>query len=206
MTRPAIDNGCMFTGLVENTGKVIWLRKTEKSTQLLLEAPELAGKLRIGESVAVNGACLTVTSRKGNRVSFDLLEETLQRTNLRQLRPEQTVNLERALALGDRLGGHFVLGHVDCVSQIRSFDQHGDDWRLEVAAPEEFAPLLIYKGSVAVNGISLTVAEAHRDHFVCWIIPHTREVTNLISAEANTAVNLEFDMLAKHVARILDFR
>ena len=190
----------MFTGLVEEAGQVVWLRQSsEKGLQLQVRAPGVARGVHGGDSIAVNGCCLTVSAHRGDIVTFDVLRETLQRTNLGRLRPDALVNLERSLAADGRLGGHFVQGHVDCASEVRGFEKSGDDYRLEVALPGEFAHYLAFKGSVAVNGISLTVAEKRPDTFVCWIIPHTRRATNLAVVKAGDLANLEFDILAKYV-------
>ncbi len=193
----------MFTGLVEEIGTVRWIRATERGTQLQIAAPGMAAELRKGDSVAVNGCCLTVTRRRHDQLTFDLLEETLDRTNLRTLRPDGAVNLERALAADGRIGGHFVQGHVDCAARVLSFDQQGADHRLEVELPGDFAHYVICKGSVALNGVSLTVAEVLPESFAVWIIPHTRRQTNLQSTTAGDLLNVEFDLLAKYVERML---
>ena len=163
----------------------------------------MAGKIRVGESVAVNGCCLTVASRRGDELTFDLLDETLERTNLKTVHPESRVNLERALAAGAPLGGHFVQGHVDCAVPIVGLEQRGADLRVEIELPSEFSRYIAPKGSVAVNGISLTVAEVSRKVSSVWIIPHTRAQTNLATAHRGDLVNLEFDLLAKYVERML---
>ncbi len=192
----------MFTGLVQELGIVLWLRATESATQLTVRGSSLAHSVRIGDSLAVNGCCLTVTTRRDDTLVFDLLQETLDRTNLGSLRPGAQVNLEPSLRVGDPLGGHFVQGHVDCRSTIVALARKGADTRMEIAVPQEFAHYLAYKGSIAVNGVSLTVAENHDRGFVCWLIPHTCAVTNLGAAREGDPVNLEFDILAKYVERI----
>ena len=196
----------MFTGLVIETGELISLERTGESARLTLRAPATGPAAQIGDSIAVNGCCLTVTVRDGERVSFDLLAETLRLTNLGSLAPGSRVNLEPALAAGAKLGGHFVQGHVDTAAEVLDFSPHGSDFRLEVALPAEFAQYVAFKGSIAVDGISLTVAAVHDGSaasFVCWIIPHTREVTNLAARKKGERVNLEFDLLAKYVERIV---
>ena len=193
----------MFTGLIEDIGKVVAARATEHGVQLEIAAPGTAKQVRAGQSIAVNGCCLTLTSRRGDRLTFDLLEETLARTNLRDLRPNSQVNLERALRADGRLGGHFVQGHVDCVSRIMAFDKKGPDFRLEIELPKEFAPYVASKGSIAVNGISLTVADILPKRFVAWIIPYTKRHTNLDCAKTGDLVNLEFDILAKYVEKMV---
>jgi len=196
----------MFTGLVIETGELLSLERTGEGARLTLRAPATGPSAQIGDSIAVNGCCLTVTARDGARVSFDLLAETLRLTNLGALSPGAKVNLEPALGAGAKLGGHFVQGHVDTAAEVLDFSQHGADFRLEVALPAEFAQYVAFKGSIAVDGISLTVAEVRDASFVCWIIPHTREVTNLAARRKGDRVNLEFDLLAKYVERIVSLR
>src|ERR1051325_6116340 len=182
----------MFTGLIEEVGKVIEVRAIGSGTQLLITAPRIVKKVRSGDSIAVNGCCLTLTSRRGNRLTFDLLEETIACTNLRKLRRNDSVNLERALPAKGRLGGHFVQGHIDCVSRIVAFEKEGADFRLEIELPAGFAQYVVRKGSIALNGISLTVADVFPESFVVWIIPYTKRHTNLDRAHAGHLVNVEF--------------
>lgn len=193
----------MFTGLIEEVGKVLWLRATERGTQLQIDAPALAEKIHTGDSIAVNGCCLTITAHRSEQITFDLLEETLARTNLKTLRRDSLVNLESPLSAVGRLDGHFVQGHIDCPAPIVSFEATGSDYRLEIQLPSQFAHYIAAKGSVAVNGISLTVAEVLPESFAVWIIPHTRRSTNLSAAQPGDLVNLEFDILAKYVERML---
>jgi riboflavin synthase len=193
----------MFTGLIEEVGRVVAVRASEHGTELQIAAPHSAGEVKKGESIAVNGCCLTVTSRRGDRLTFDLLQETIGRTNLKNLRRNSQVNLERALRADGRLGGHFVQGHVDCVSPIIGFDRKAADFRLEIGLPSEFGHYVASKGSIAVNGISLTVAEVLPKSFVAWIIPYTKSHTNLDRAKSGDLVNLEFDILAKYVERMI---
>jgi riboflavin synthase len=193
----------MFTGLIEDVGRVVSAHATEHHTQLQIAAPRTAKQVRRGESIAVNGCCLTLTSRRGDRLTFDLLKQTIARTNLKTLLPNRRVNLERAVRADGRLGGHFVQGHVDCVSRILSFDKKVADFRLEVELPSAFASYVASKGSIAVNGISLTVADVLPKSFVAWIIPYTRRHTNLDQAHSGDLINLEFDILAKYVERMV---
>jgi len=193
----------MFTGLVREVGEVAWLRRSGPSVQLLVKGPRTARRVRIGESVAVNGCCLTVTTQRGDQCMFDLLEESLERTNFGRLKPGNPVNLERALRVDGRLGGHFVQGHVDCTAKVVSVTEKGPDVRLEISLPEEFARYTTFKGSIAVNGVSLTVAELGPKSFTVWIIPHTLEATNLGDLQDGDSVNLEFDVLAKYVERLV---
>ena len=195
----------MFTGLIEEVGSVLALETSDGlRTKVQIAAPRLAEKIQIGDSVALNGCCLTVTARRGDSLAFDILEETLARTNLKTLRRNDRVNLERALAADGRLGGHFVQGHIDCAARILSLDDSSADLKLEVELPPEFAHYVAPKGSIAVNGISLTVAELSPESFTVWIIPHTRMETNLGTARAGDLVNLEFDLLAKYLERMVD--
>jgi riboflavin synthase len=196
----------MFTGLIEEVGTVVVLRAGDRGTQLQIAAPRIAKNIRIGDSVAVNGSCLTVGSQRGGRLTFNLLEETIARTNLKALRPDTLVNLERALSADGRVGGHFIQGHIDCTSAILAFEERAGDYRLEVRLPAEFAHYVVSKGSIAINGISLTVAEVLPESFVVWIIPHTKRHTNLDRAKAGDLLNLEFDILAKYVERMLSRR
>ncbi|HEY5891971.1 MAG TPA: riboflavin synthase [Chthoniobacterales bacterium] len=192
----------MFTGIVEETGSVNWLRRTATTYQLLVSS-SLGRKVRRGDSVAINGACLTVTTQTDDKIGFELLEETLNRTNLHGLKPGSKVNIERAMRAGNRFDGHMVQGHVDCVGTVGSLGAHGGDHKLEVLFPSDFGQYIVYKGSICINGISLTVAEAYDSSLVCWIIPFTYENTNIRDLEKGQIVNLEFDILAKYVERML---
>lgn len=193
----------MFTGLVEEAGEVVSVQRGRKSTELTVRAATVHRGLRKGDSLAVNGACLTIVRKRGPLLGYDVLEETLRVTNLQYVRPGDVVNLERPMRADARLGGHFVLGHVDGVGKIRRWEQVGKDWVLEVTVPKKLMCYLIYKGSVAVDGISLTVADLGPDWIRIWIIPHTRDVTNLCQARVGGHVNLEADVLGKYVEQLL---
>jgi riboflavin synthase len=193
----------MFTGLIEEVGSVIAVRAGKDDNQLQIAAPRIAEHTRSGDSIAVNGCCLTATSRRNDNLTFELLDETIARTSLKNLRAEDPVNLERPLRADGRLGGHFLLGHVDCASRILAFDKRGADFRLEIELPADFDHYLAQKGSIAVDGISLTIAEILPKSFVVWITPYTKQHTNLDRAQPGTMVNLEFDILAKYVERML---
>ena len=194
----------MFTGLIEEVATVLWIRATDRGTQLQIASERIAHDVHTGDSIAVNGCCLTVSSHRAEQITFDLLAETLDRTNLKTLRRDSPVNLERPLAANARLGGHFVQGHIDCAARIVSFEpERGADHRLEIELPSDFAHYLAPKGSIAINGISLTVAEILPSSFIVWIIPYTRRATNLAAVSAGDLVNLEFDILAKYVERML---
>jgi len=194
----------MFTGLIQEVGTVAEVQETDRGRQLQVIAPQITATLKMGESISVNGCCLTVVARQGDQITFDLLKETLRRTNLESLRAKSRVNLERALTADGSIGGHFVQGHIDCRSRILNFEKEGTDHRLEIELPSEFAHYVISKGSIAVDGISLTVAEVLERSFAVWIIPHTKAQTNLETAHPGEMVNLEFDLIAKYVERMLD--
>ena len=193
----------MFTGLIEEVGSVIAVGASKNGNQLKIAAPHVAKKIRHGDSLAVNGCCLTLSSHRGEELVFDLLDETIARTNLKKLRQKQPVNLERAVAGMERFGGHFVQGHIDCVSPVIAYQKSGVDFRLEIELPKAFAHYVACKGSIAVNGISLTVAEVLSKSFVVWIIPYTKAHTNLDQVRVGDPMNLEFDILAKYVERML---
>ena len=192
----------MFTGLVESLGNVVSLESLGPQARLTLSIP-FAAELALGDSVAVNGCCLTVAEIVGNHIHFDILAQTLRVTSLGKLSAGSVVNLERALRLGDRLGGHFVQGHVDAVGETLSLEKNGQDHVLEISLPMEIYRLCVAKGSIAIDGISLTIADLKETSAVFWITPHTFAHTNLSSANTGDRVNLEADMLAKHVAHLL---
>ena len=193
----------MFTGLIEEVGTVIAVNTSKSGNQLKLAAPRVAKKIRRGDSLAVSGCCLTLNSRRGDELIFDLLEETIARTNLKNLQRKQLVNLERAVTASERFGGHFIQGHIDCVSPVIAYQKSGADFRLEIELPDAFAHYVASKGSIAVNGISLTVADVLPKSFVTWIIPYTKTHTNLDRVQAGDLMNLEFDILAKYVERMV---
>jgi len=193
----------VFTGLIEEVGRVVELRDIAGGTQLQIAAPRIAKEIRSGNSIAVNGCCLTLSSQHNDLLTFDLLEETIARTNLRTLHRGAQSNLELALPAQGRVGGHFVQGHIDCTSRIFAFQESRGDHRLEVELPTEFAHYVVSKGSIAINGISLTIAEVLPKSFVVWIIPYTKRHTNLDRAQVGDLLNLEFDILAKYVERML---
>ena len=193
----------MFTGLIEEVGTLIAMNTSESGSQLKLAAPRVAKTMRRGDSLAVNGCCLTLSSHRGEELVFDLLDETIARTNLKNLTPKQAVNLERAVAGTERFGGHFVQGHIDCVSSVIAYQKSGADFRLEIELPDAFAHYVARKGSIAVDGISLTVADVLPTSFVTWIIPYTKTHTNLDRVRSGDPMNLEFDILAKYVGRMV---
>ena len=196
----------MFTGIVETTGRVARLQATADGGRLELCGVPFAGELAVGESVAVNGCCLTVVEAAGDSVNFDLLQQTLRLTNLGGLAAGDAVNLERALQAAGRFSGHFVQGHVDGTGEILAWEPHGQDYKLVVRLPADLHRLVIPRGSITIDGMSLTAAEVERESVTAWITPHTRAVTNLAAAAAGNRVNLEVDMLAKYVEQLLALR
>ncbi len=195
----------MFTGLVETTGTVISLATIGPQARLLLKIP-FASELALGDSVAVNGCCLTVAGTTENGTAFDLLAQTLRVTSLGGLTTGSIINLERAMMVGDRFGGHFVQGHVDGVGKITHLEANGQDHIIGVSLPPEIHRLCIDKGSLTLDGISLTIAELKTDSAVFWITPHTWAETHLHSAQLGQTMNLETDMLAKYVDKLLHAR
>ena len=194
----------MFTGIVEETGAVLELAHSSAGARMVVAAREVVADLSSGGSIAVNGCCLTAVDFDERGFSADLSPETLDRTNLGALEAGALVNLERPLLPTSRLSGHFVLGHVDGTGEVLGLDDVGDgNWWLSVRAPQDLLQFLVYKGSVAIDGISLTIASLDEDVLGCAIIPHTYEVTTLRATRVGASVNLECDMLAKHVHRLL---
>jgi riboflavin synthase len=197
----------MFTGIVEETGRVEQVTPTAQSIRLVIGARGLGRAIKLGSSLAVNGCCLTVVKATragtGKRLQFDLLRETWERTNLQYARVGSLVNLERPLRAGGEFGGHFVTGHIDGVGTIVRWERAGRDHVLDVQASPEVMRYVVFKGSIAVDGISLTVAGAGKRHFRIWIIPHTWEVTNLRERKVGDAVNLEADLLGKYVEKFV---
>ena len=192
----------MFTGLVEAIGTLLSLESKGEQARLTLDIP-FAAELALGDSVAINGCCLTVAELAPGRVSFDLLAQTLRVTSLGALAAGSIVNLERAMMVGDRFGGHFVQGHVDCTGKITRLEASGQDHIVGVSLPPEIHRLCIDKGSLTLEGISLTIAELTADGAVFWITPHTWQQTHLRSASLGQVMNLETDMLAKYVDKLL---
>lgn len=193
----------MFTGLVEEVGRVVSFAPAQNAWGLQLAAQVVPADVAVGDSVAVNGCCLTVVRADADHLWFELLEETRRLTNFSELKTGSLVNLERSLKPESRLGGHFVSGHIDALGRVEVFEPRGKDHYLRVAAPAGFGRYLVSKGSIAVDGISLTVAEVAGDSFAVWLIPHTLAMTNLREKQAGSGVNLEFDLLAKYVEKLM---
>ena len=190
----------MFTGLIEDVGSLVECRRLGKTAKLSVRTALPEAELAIGDSIAVNGACLTIESFGGGIVHFHCLEETLSRTNLGSVGRGGRLNLERALRFGDRLGGHIVSGHVDFCGKVLVAGRQGDDFALEISFPDEHRPCIVEKGSIAVNGVSLTIAAVERNAFRLALIPVTLGKTNLGDLAVGDSVNIETDMLGKYVA------
>ena len=197
----------MFTGIVEEAGRVEAITPTRKSIQLVVRARTIGRGLKLGASVAVNGCCLTVVKLaprgKHRLLQFDMLQESWRLTNMQFAQPGSLVNLERPLRAGGALGGHFVTGHVDGLGRITKWERVGRDHMLDIAAPPEVMRYVIHKGSIALDGISLTVAAVKKGGFRIWIIPHTYEITALQDRKMGDAVNLEADLLGKYAEKFL---
>jgi len=196
----------MFTGLVEEVGKVVSFVPAQNAWSLQLAAQVVPADVAVGDSVAVNGCCLTVVRADVGNLWFELLEETRRLTSFSELKSGSLVNLERSLKPESRLGGHFVSGHIDALGRVEVFEARGKDHYLRIAAPAGFGRYLVSKGSIAVDGISLTLAEVSGDSFAVWLIPHTLAATNLREKRAGSGVNLEFDLLAKYVEKLMAVR
>ena len=192
----------MFTGIVEEAGMVQAVTRRGKGWSLEVEAGAILAGVKIGDSVAVNGCCLTVTEVKEMRLVFDLLDETKERTNLQSVQVGARVNLESSLKADGKLGGHFVTGHIDGTAQVMKWVRSGEDWELEAEVPAGLERYLVPKGCVAIDGISLTIGRVEGRKFNVWIIPHTYEVTTLRDRKEGDKVNLECDLLAKYVEKM----
>lgn len=196
----------MFTGIVEETGHVVSFTRGAKAWSLHLAAQLVTSDVKLGDSVAVNGCCLTVVKYDAGNLWFDLLEETVRLTSFAELKPGSLVNLERSMLPNSRMGGHFVSGHIDTLGRVEIFEQRGADHYLKVRGPAGCGRYLIHKGSIAIDGISLTVADVDGDALAVWLIPHTLEVTNLKGKSVGSGVNLEFDLLGKYVEKLIAAR
>jgi len=193
----------MFTGIVEEMGTVAEVVKEGGGLGVRIEAPRHAGELRVNDSVCVSGVCLTVIKQSGKTFSAQIVEETLKKTTLGELTSGARVNLELAARLNDRLGGHIVQGHTDCTGLVTQIEKRETSLLLRIEFPEDFAKYIIPEGSIAVDGVSLTVASHEGNALVVSLIPHTLANTTLSSARAGTRVNLEFDVLGKYVESLL---
>jgi riboflavin synthase len=196
----------MFSGIVEARGSVAEIRSEPPGCLLVIREPRIASQTKVADSVSVNGCCLTVIAADGESMAFQAGPETLARTNLGDLQPESLVNLERALVVGDRLGGHFVSGHVDAVGTLQSRQDHGDWSFFWFEVSRRLSRQMASKGSIAVDGVSLTIVDSEPERFSVALIPYTLAVTTLGPLEVGGKVNLETDILAKYVERLVEAR
>ena len=193
----------MFTGIIEHLGKVTQIKKQADSAVIVVDIAQMSKDVNSGDSIAINGACLTVTHIKGSEVSFDVSTETLSKTTIGELKPSDRVNVESSLRIGDKLGGHFVTGHVDGVGAISRKESETGQCTMWFSVSKELANMMIKKGSVAVDGISLTIVDLEEKSFSVALIPYTLEETSLGFKKVGQKVNIETDMLGKWVKRIL---
>lgn len=196
----------MFTGIVKELGVVDRVDATAEGARLVIVAPHTANRVHVGDSVAINGVCLTVVRKVGEQLQFDAVLETLRRSNLGELKPGEQVNLEDSLRVGEAMGGHFVQGHVDTTGVVKRLSPQGNAVVMVVGVSEEWMRYAVPKGSVAVDGVSLTIVDVGADEFSVWLIPHTRAVTTLGLRRIGDRVNVEFDVLAKYIERLLEVR
>lgn len=196
----------MFTGLVEEIGTVQFITKSTKSAQITIKAHKVLEEARIGDSICTNGVCLTVTEFTRNSFIVDVMAETMRRSNLKNLTPGDEVNLERALRVGDRLGGHMVSGHIDGVGTIEKYESEDNAVWITVSTAAELLKYIIQKGSIAIDGVSLTVAYIDGSVFKVSIIPHTKDMTTLLRKKAGDEVNLECDMVGKYIEKFLGYK
>ena len=195
----------MFTGIIEETGSVEAIQSGSKSIRLTVSGPLTSQDTHLGDSISINGCCLTVVSIQGSKLDFEAVPETMNRTNLGSLRLGSQVNLERAVRLDQRLGGHIVQGHVDAVGTIMSIVAVENAHVVTISAGSEILKYIVEKGSITVDGISLTVASLGTDRFTVWIIPHTWSATSLSGRKVGESLNLEVDILAKYIERLMTF-
>jgi riboflavin synthase len=194
----------MFTGIIKELGRAHSLSGLGNIYKLSVEAKDIVSGLTIGDSVAVNGVCLTLTGKNKNILEFDVMAETIRRTGLGKLGPGNVVNLEDALKASSAIGGHFVTGHIDCVGRIRDIKRSADETLIEVTFPEEYSTLVVQKGSIALDGISLTVGKAVKNSVMVYIIPHTLKVTTLGAKRIGDEINIEFDLIGKYIANMVE--
>jgi len=194
----------VFTGLIEEVGKVKNIVRKSSGLRLTIETKEIHRETKVGDSVSVNGACLTVEETSGNELVFFVSGETLKRTNLKLLRVNDWVNLERALRLGDRIGGHLVQGHVDATTKILRIRKTGEEFVFSFQTPKDFHRFMVEKGSVAIDGISLTITNVTQTTFSVTVVPHTFENTNLKFRKVGDTVNVEFDLIGKYLEKLIN--
>lgn len=194
----------MFTGLIEETGILRKISAGSASYQFTIAAKKVLEETKIGDSICTNGACLTVISKTSDSFTVDVMSETVNKTNFSELKPGSRLNLERAMRLSDRIGGHLVSGHIDGTGKIRNIIKDDIAWRIQISAVPEILAQMIDKGSIAIDGISLTIISVERHYFEVSIIPHTAQETTLIDKNINDSVNLETDLIGKYVYRFLN--
>ncbi len=193
----------MFSGIVEGTGKIVRLIRGADSARLTIDAGEISEGVSVSDSVSISGVCLTVVQKAGTLLSFDAIPETLHRSSLKAVNEGDYVNVERSLAVGDRIGGHFVQGHVDGTGVLRKVTPVDNALILEIEIPDDLLRYMVPKGSVSLDGISLTIVDVLPDAFTVWIIPHTMEITTLKYRKIGDPLNIEVDMIAKYIERLL---
>lgn len=193
----------MFTGLIEEIGRVESIIKSAKSAKITVKAHKVLEEVKIGDSICTSGVCLTVTSFDRGRFTVDVMAETMRRSNLKNLSPGDEVNLERAMLVGDRLGGHIVSGHIDGTGTIENYEEEDNAVWITTAASAEILKYIVQKGSIAIDGVSLTVAYVDEEVFKVSIIPHTKDMTTLLRKRIGDEVNLECDMIGKYVEKFL---
>lgn len=191
----------MFTGIVKELGKIVDISRDGKAYKITVGSENISKGVNIGDSVSVNGVCLTAARKNEGFLYFDAVEETIRKTSLSRIKKGDKVNLEDALRAGDPIGGHFVLGHVDCTGEITGITNTGKDISIEITVPEEFSGSIVEKGSAAIDGISLTLADVKKNRFRVYIIPHTLETTTLGARQLGDELNIEFDILGKYVRK-----
>jgi riboflavin synthase len=195
----------MFTGLVEEIGKVESIAKSAKSAVITIKAKTVMEGIKLGDSICTNGVCLTVTEFSSDKFSVDVMAESMRRSNLKTLKKGDEVNLERALKLSDRLGGHIVSGHIDGTGRIETYEKEDNAVWITVSAAPELLKYIVDKGSIAIDGVSLTVAYVDDGVFKVSIIPHTKDVTTLLKKQPGQEVNLECDMIGKYIEKLMNF-
>jgi riboflavin synthase len=193
----------LFSGIVEGTGKIVRLIRGEDSARLTIDAGELSEGVCVSDSVSISGVCLTVVQKEGTQLTFDAIPETLHRSSLKSVKEGDFVNIERSLAVGQRIGGHFVQGHVDGTGSLRKVTPVDNALILEIEVADNLLRYMVPKGSVSLDGISLTIVDVLPDAFTVWIIPHTMEITTLKYRKIGDPLNIEVDMIAKYIERLL---
>lgn len=191
----------MFTGIVEEIVRISGISKTKSGIMLYIKTQNIASGAKLGDSIAVNGVCLTISDIKNGQFSFDVISETLRRTNLGELKINDSVNLERSIKADSRIGGHFVSGHIDYKGKIVELLKNVDGIGFRISLPREFSGFVVEKGSISVDGVSLTVAAVEKEDFIVYLIPHTLKTTTFGSKKKNDSVNIETDLIAKYIAK-----